>query len=194
MRHPIVFLFLISLPGVLRAQAVDIKPVEIRRHYIGESAGRLLRLEPDAREEVEVCRRHNGSACDRLLAGVDGGERTEISTLAPPDLDHPDAAKETMDFVLDGKKLVKITMVLNAAAEAIQMFGRQSSETPIAAGNSSGLKWENHLSVWDRPDVYASLFEDNNPVLQDRRPVLIVESRAEHARELESEKRTKTPN
>jgi hypothetical protein len=192
-RHPIVILFLISLPGVAHAQAVDTKPVEIRRHYIGESAGRLLRLEPDAREEVEVCRQHSGSACDRLLAAVDGGERTEISTLAPLDLDHPGAAKETMDFVLDGKKLVKITMVVNAAAEAIQMFGRQSSETVIPSGNSAGAKWENHLSVWDRPDVYASLFEDNNPVLQDRRPVLIVESRAERAREVDSEKQTKAP-
>lgn len=193
MRHPIVILFLISLPGVAHAQAVDTKPVEIRRHYIGESAGRLLRLEPDAREEVEVCRQHSGYTCDRLLAGVDGGERTEISTLAPLDLDHPDAAKETMDFVLDGKKLVKITMVVNAASEAMQMLGRQSSETVIPSGNSSGAKWENHLSVWDRPDVYASLFEDNNPVLQDRRPVLIVESRAERAREVDSEKQTKAP-
>jgi len=192
-RRPVVILFLISLPGVVRAQAVDTKPVEIRRHYIGESAGRLLRLEPDAREEVEVCRQHSGSTCDRLLAGVDGGERTEISTLAPLDLYHPDAAKETMDFVLDGKKLVKITMVLNAASEAIQIFGHQSSETLTASGNSSGAKWENHLSVWDRPDVYVSLFEDNNPSLKDRRPVLIVESRDEHARELESEKGTKTP-
>jgi hypothetical protein len=190
-RHPIVILFLISLPGIVRAQAVDTKPVEIRRHYIGESAGRLLRLEPDAREEVEVCRQHSGSTCDHLLAGVDGGERTEISTLVPLDLDHPDAAKETMDFVLDGKKLVKITMVVNAAAEAIQIFGHQSSETLTASGNSSGAKWENHLSVWDRPDVYVSLFEDNNPSLKDRRPVLIVESREEHARELESEKGAK---
>jgi hypothetical protein len=190
-RQLIVILFLISLPEAVRAQAVDTKPVEIRRHYIGESFGRFLRLEADAREEVEVCRQHSGSTCDRLLAGVDGGERTEISTLAPLDLDHPDAAKETMDFVLDGKKLVKITMVLNAAAEAKQMFGRQSSETVIPSGTSAGAKWENHLSVWDRPDVYVSLFEDNNPSLKDRRPVLIVESREEHARELESEKGTK---
>jgi hypothetical protein len=193
-RQLIVFLFLISLAGIVRAQAQDVKPVEVRRHYIGESAGRFLRLEADAREEVEVCRHRNGSLCDRLLAAVDGGERTEISTLAPLDLDHPDAPKETMDFVLDGKKLVKITMVVNNAAEAIQLFSHPSSETAIPSGNSSGAKWENHLSVWDRPDVYASLFEDNNPSLKDRRPVLILESRAERAREVDSEKQTKAPN
>lgn len=193
MRQLIVFLFLILLPGVVRAQAADVKPIEVRRHYIGESAGRFLRLEADAREEVEVCRHHNGSLCDRLLAAVDDGERTEISTLAMLDWEHPDAPKETMDFVLDGKKLVKITMVVNAASEAIHLFGRQSSEMVTPSENRSGAKWENHLSVWERPDVYVSLFEDNNPSLQDRRPVLIVESRPEHARELESEKRTKAP-
>jgi hypothetical protein len=192
-RQLAAFLLFTSLPGFVRAQAEDVKPVEIRRHYIGESAGRFLRLEADAREEVEVCRQHNGSFCDRLLDAVDRGQRAEISTLAPLDLDHPDAIRETMDFVLDGKKLVKITIVLNAASEAIQMFGPRSSETVTPSENRSGAKWENHLLVWDKPDAYISLFEDNNPSLQDRRPVLIVESRTEHARELEPEKRTKAP-
>ena len=192
-RQLIVSLFLISIPAVVCAQAQDVKPVEIRRHYIGESAGRFLRLEADARDEVDVCRHHNGSLCDRLLAAVDDGERTEISTLAMLDWAHPDAPKETMDFVLDGKKLVKITMVVNAASEAMQLFGHPSSEIVTPSENRSGAKWENHLSLWERPDIYVSLFEDNNPSLQDRRPVLIVESRAEHARELESEKRTKAP-
>jgi hypothetical protein len=193
MRQLIALLVFTSLPGVVRAQAEDVKAVEIRRHYIGESAGRLLRLEADAREEVEVCRQHNGSFCDRLLDAVDRGQRAEISTLAPLDLDHPGAARETMDFVLDGKKLVKMTMVINAASEAIQMFGHPSNVTVTRSQNSSGAKWENHLSVWDRPDAYVSLFEDNNPSLLDRRPVLVVESRAEHAREVDSEKRTKAP-
>jgi hypothetical protein len=193
-RQLIAFLFFTSLPGLARAQAQEVKPVEIRRHYIGESAGRFLRLEADAREEVEVCRQHNGSVCDRLLAAIDQGQRAEISTLAPLDIDSPDAAKETIDFVLDGGKLVKITMLVNGAPEVIQIFGQPSIETVIPSENGSGTKWENHLFVWDRPDAYVSLFEDNNPSLQDRHPVLIVESRAEHARELESEKRTKAPD
>lgn len=195
MRQLIASLFLIAFPGFLFGQATDVKPAEIRGHYIGESTVRFLHLESEAREEVEVCRQHPTlPICDRLLAAIERGQRAEISTSVPLDLDHPDAPKDTINFVLDGKKLVKITMLVNDVADVTRIFGPSSSESVIPSQNASGEKWENHLAVWETPDAHVTLFQDNSPSLQDRRPVLVVESRAEQAREdADSAKRAKAP-
>lgn len=184
MRQLIASLFLIAFPGFSFGQTADVKPVEIRGHYIGESTVRFLHLESEAREDVDVCRQHpTASLCKRILAAIENGERAEISVSVPPELDKPDAAKDTINFVLDGKKLVKITMLVNDVADTSKILGRPSSESVTPSQNSSGEKWDNHRTVWETPDVYATLYQDNNPSLQDRRPVLVVESRAEHARE-----------
>ena len=58
-----------------------------------------------------------------------------------------DTAKETIDFILDGRMLVRITMLTNSASEARQLLGHPSSEMVIPSGNSSGAKWGTHLSV-----------------------------------------------
>lgn len=184
MRQLIALLVFIAVPALVRSQSTGVKPVEIRGHYIGESTVRFLHLESDAREEVEVCRQHpTASFCERLLAAIERGERAEISASVRPDLDHPDAASDTINFVLDGKKLVKLTMLVTDISDVGKILGPPSSESVTPSHNSSGENWVNRLTVWDAADVYATLYQDNNPLLQDRRPVFVIESREEHARE-----------
>lgn len=184
MRQLIAFLLFLALPGLVRGQSMRATPVEIRGHYIGESTVRFLHLESDAREEVEVCRQHpTASFCERLLNAIERGERAEISTLVRPDLDHPDATADTINFVLDGKKLVKLTMLVSDVSDVGKILGPPSSESATPSQNTSGEKWVNHLTVWDAADVYATLYQDNNPSLQDRRPAFMIETREEHTRE-----------
>lgn len=184
MRQLIVCLLLSAVPGLLRGQTPDAKPVEFRGHYIGESIRRFLHLEADARENLEVCQQHpTQSSCQKLFAAVELGQRAEITTLVPVDTENPDAPRDALNFVLEGKKLVKMTMLVSDVADIMKTLGRPSSESAVPTQNSEGVKWENHLTVWQTTDIYASLYQDNNPSLQDKRPVLTVESPAEHARE-----------
>lgn len=185
-----------AVSGSLRGQTTDVKPVEIRGHYIGESTVRFLHLEPEARESIEVCRQHpTQSVCDQLLAAIERGQRAEISTSVPLDMYHPDEAKDdAINFVLDGKKLVKMAMLVNDVSDARKILGHPSSESAIPSQDSSGAKWENRRTVWETPEAYVTLYQDNNPSLRDRRPVLTIETRAEHAREeAESTKRATVP-
>jgi len=158
------------------AQAADVKPTEIRGHFIGETIAAFLRMEPEAQQEAEVSRQHsNQPSCARLLAALDHGQRAEIST------------SNSINFVLDGGKLVKLTMLVDDAPDAIRVdltkkFGLQPRETTIPGQNYLGAKWENRSFAWDTPDAYVTLYEDNNPSIQDRRPVLVVESRASYER------------
>jgi hypothetical protein len=50
----------------------------------------------------------------------------------------------------------------------------------LSSQNGAGAKWINWLHIWDTPGIYISLYQDNNPSLQDHRLLLIVESHAEH--------------
>jgi hypothetical protein len=59
-------------------------------------------------------------------------------------------------------------------------FGALPKKTTLPSHNTSGTKWDNQLYTWDTPTIYATLYQDNNPLLQDHRPLLIVESHAEH--------------
>jgi hypothetical protein len=166
------------------AQNATAAPFEIRSHFIGEPVKRFLRLELEARGEVEVCHENpNRSACVRLLDAVEGNKRAEVSTSVPADFNHPEGDRDTTDFVLDGGKLVKISMLVNAAPDELKSLGHPSSEKSIPAQNAAGAKWENHLTVWQSQDLYVSLYQDNNPSLADHRLSLVFETPAEHARD-----------
>jgi hypothetical protein len=187
MRLQIASLMLIAFPGILYAQTADgnrTDAIDIRGHYVGEAVTRFLRLEPDAREDVDVCRQNPiRSSCQSLLAAVDSGGRTEISTSVARDLDNPDQPESSMEFVLDGGKVVKLSMPVNDLSEILKKFGRPSRESVVPSQNASGAKWENHLSVWDVSGIYVSLYQDNNPAIEDHRPLLVMESPEEHVRE-----------
>jgi hypothetical protein len=158
-------------------------PLEIRGHFIGEPVKRFFRLDFEARGEMEVCHQNpNRPACGRLLDAIEYGKRAEVSTTVATDLDHPEGDRDTTNFVLDGGKLVKISMLVNQAPEELKSLGRPTTEKSIPSQNSSGAKWENHLTVWDTPTLYVSLYQDNNPSLQDHRLSLTIEAPTEHAR------------
>ena len=90
-------------------------PLEIRGHYIGEPVKRFFRLDFEARGEMEVCRQNpNRPACGRLLDAIEYGKRADISTTVPANPDNPEGDRETTNFILDGGKLVKISMLANA--------------------------------------------------------------------------------
>ena len=157
---------------------------EFHLHFIGEPIKRFFRLEREARGEVEVCHENpNRPACGRLLDAVEDNKRAEISTSAPLDTDHPEGDRETTDWVLDGGKLVKISMLVNDAPEALKTLGRPTSEKSIPSQNATGAKWENHVTIWQSPDLYVALYLDNNPRLTDHRLSLTIETPAEHTRE-----------
>jgi hypothetical protein len=168
---------LILLPLTLNAQTTDVRPIEIKGHFIGESIGELLSKEPEVRQKVNVCEQHPGKPnCDRLLAAVKRGQRVEVST------------SSWTNFVLDGGKLVKLTTLVNESPDAVEndlsrKFGPRSTDIAFPMQNAMGASWEDHLSVWDTSAVYASLHEDNNPASQNHHFVLVVESRAEHTRD-----------
>ena len=159
-------------------------PLEIRGHFIGEPVKRFFRLDYEARGEMEVCRQNpNRPACGRVLDAIEYGKRADISTTVPADPDNPEGDRETTNFVLDGGKLVKISMLANAAPQELKSLGRPTSEKSIPAHDTSGAKWENHLTIWDTPSLYVSLYLDNNPSIQDHRFSLTIEDPTEHARE-----------
>lgn len=192
MRLHIAFLSLMALAGIVHAQVPvanrtgasnSVDTVDIQGHYIGEPVTRFLRLEPDAREDVDVCR-HNStrSSCRTLLDAVENGGRTEVSTTIIAGLDNPDLPTTSMEFVLDGGKVVKISLPVNNLPELLKKLGTPSHESVLPSQNASGAKWEDHLSVWETPGVYVTLNQDNNPAVEDRRPLLTMESKEEHAR------------
>jgi hypothetical protein len=193
MRLQTAFLSLIALPGILHAQATganrangagSVDSVDIQGHYIGEPVTRFLRLEPDAREDVDVCRNNPSRAlCKSLLDAVENGARTEVSTAITAGLDNPDLPTTSMEFVLDGGKVVKITLPVNDLPELLKKLGPSSQESVIPSTNTTGAKWENHLSVWGTTGVYITLFQDNNPSVVDHRPLLEIETAEEHVRE-----------
>jgi hypothetical protein len=100
-----------------------------------------------------------------------------------------------VNFVLDGGKLVKITMLVDkpmddATFDLTQKFGVQAKATLLPSQNNTGDKWNNQLHTWDMPTAYVTLYQDNNPGMQDHRLLLMAESRAEHLLEdLDSSKR-----
>jgi hypothetical protein len=179
--------FAATHPSDARAQqspAPAAIPLEIRGHFIGEPVKRFFRLDLEARAEMNVCNQNpNRPACGRLLDAIEYGKRADISTTVPVDPDQPEGDRETTNFVLDGGKLVKISMLANAAPEVLKSLGRPTSEKSLPAHDTSGAKWENHLTIWDTRTLYVSLYLDNNPSLQDHRLSLTIEDPTEHARE-----------
>ena len=184
MRLPLIYLALAVFPGILQAQAPDANHADINGHVIGEPVSRFLRLEQDAREDVDVCR-HNSirASCQGLLAAVDSGGRTEVSTETSRDLDNPDKPVISIEFVLDKGKVVKVTLPVDDVAEIAKKFGPPTRESAIPSQNASGAKWEDRLTIWESPGVYVTLYQDNNPTARDHRPLLVIESTEEHARE-----------
>jgi hypothetical protein len=184
MRLPLMYLVLAALSGIIQAQAPDANRADIHGHFIGEPVSRFLRLEQDAREDVDVCR-HNSirSSCQGLLAAVDSGGRAEVSTETSRSLDNPDRPVISIEFVLDKGKVVKVTLPVDDIAQVTKQFGAPTRENLIPSQNTAGTKWEDRLTVWDTPGVYVTLYQDNNPSAQDHRPLLVMESSEEHARE-----------
>jgi len=170
-------------------------PLEIRGHFIGEPVKQFFRLDFEARGEMEVCHQNpNRPACGRLLDAIEYGKRAEVSTTVAADLDHPEGDRDTTNFVLDGGKLVKISMLVNQVPEELKSLGRPTSEKSIPTHDSSGAKWENHLTVWDTPTLYVSLYQDNNPGLQDHRLALTIETPSEHTRDNPEAESPKPPS
>ena len=166
------------------AQQSTPAPLEIRGHYIGEPVKRFFRLDLEARAEMNVCNQNpNRPACGRLLDAIEYGKRADISTTAPANPDNPEGDRETTNFILDGGKLVKISMLANTPPEELKSLGRPPSEKSIPAHDTSGAKWENHLTIWDTPTLYVSLYLDNNPAIQDHRLTLTIEAPTEHTRD-----------
>jgi hypothetical protein len=169
-----ILILFFSIPGALRAQSTNVNFANFNGHFIGESISDFLRLEPEAQQEVDVCRQHpDRHSCNHIAGALDRGERAELSTTG------------SANFVLDGGRLVKLTMLVddsfyNAAAALAAKFGNPSKDTVTSSQDGSGARWQNHEYVWDTPSAYITLYEDNNPSLQDRRPLLIVKSLAEH--------------
>jgi hypothetical protein len=175
-------LLLLAFSVLLQTPGADVTPVGAAGHRIGEPVKLFLRLEPDARSELEVCDQHpNEIQCIHLLEAVEKGQRAEISTAVSGDLDHPDS-NDTYNFVIDGGKLVKITLSVNDIAEVMKTYGKPTTDTVTQHESAPGAKWENRQCVWDTPVGFVILDVDNNPRLQDHRPLLVVESREEHAR------------
>jgi hypothetical protein len=151
-------------------------PIEIKGHFIGESIAELLSREPKVQQEVKLCKEDPLKAtCDRLLAAVEHGERTEV------------ANSTWTNFVLDSGRLVKLMTLVSEESDAVsdltKKFGPRSSEAAFRMQNTLGTSWEDRLFVWDTPAVCATLHEDNNPASQNHHYVLVVESRAEYDRE-----------
>jgi hypothetical protein len=166
----------ILFPASSHAQALSVDYADFNGHFIGESISDFLHAEPDAQQELDVCRQRperQRRTCAQLIAAADRGQRAEVSD------------SESVNFVVDGGKLVKLTMLVDGdfgavAADLTKRFGARSSDTMVPSQNEAGTKWQDRLDVWDTPSVYVTLFQDNNPALQDRRPVLVAESHAEH--------------
>jgi len=169
-----VVVLLAGLPAGLRAQAGNAASVEFKGHLIGEGVEDFLRIEPEVRQEVDVCRQQRSrQSCARLLEALNAGGRAEVSTTG------------SINFVLDGGKLAKLTMLVDesidtAASDLTQKFGPQTQVTLLPARNSAGAQWDNRLCVWDTPVAYITVYQDNNPSMQDQRLVLTVETHAEH--------------
>src|SRR5579872_3172509 len=165
---------LLGLPLVLPAQSANFSDADFKGHLIGETVADFLRIEPEAQQEANVCRqRAERHRCVELIAAIDRGQRAEVSTA------------RSANYVLDAGKLVKFTMLVEdnfeSSSDALsKRFAALPTKSSMASHNSSGAAWENHLYTWDTPSVYATLYQDNNPLLQDHRPLLIVESHAEH--------------
>jgi hypothetical protein len=185
-RRAIPLLVLILVPAAARAQAnTAAQAVQVQGHFIGESIARFLQLNLEARQDVDVCRQHPASSlCKKLLGAIESGDRAEISTSVAPGLDDDsDTASESITFMFDGKKLVKLTMLVSGVEDANKILGKPSKESDVPSTGPSGQKWSDHVTVWDSAAVYATLYQDNNPSLQDRRPILVIESPEEHTRE-----------
>lgn len=149
------------------ARAASRQPTEIEGHFIGETMSAFLHAEPEARQQVNLCRQHPDRAkCPRLLTALARGQRTQISTSG------------SKDFILDGRKLVSLTMFVGGAAaiDLTKKFGSPSRQTIIVGQDTYGARWENHLYGWETHDADITLYQDNDPMLQDRRSMLIVES------------------
>ena len=174
MKPLLIFVLSLGLPVGLHAQNATISNADFKGHLIGESVADFLRLEPEARQEADVCRQRTGRRrCVELIAAIEHGQRAEVSTAG------------SANFVLDAGKLVKLTVLVDDTFENIcnsltQKFGTPSKKTSLPSHDPSGKKWENQLYLWDTPLIYLTIYEDNNPALQDRRPLLAVESHAEH--------------
>lgn len=175
MRSSLLMLVLLTaLPSGLRAQDASVRNADFKGHRIGETVADFLLIEPEAQQEADVCRqRTEPRSCVELIAALDRGRRAEVSTAG------------SVNFVLDGGKLVKLTMLVNGTFESIgddltKKLGTLSKKTNLPSRDASGRKWENQLYTWDTPAIYVTLYQDNNPSLQDRRPLLTAESPVEH--------------
>lgn len=167
-------LLFFALAAITRAQNPPVSDADFKGHLIGESIADFMRIEPEAQQEADVCRqRAERRRCGDLIAALDRGQRAEVSTAS------------SANFVLDAGRLVKFTVLVDGGVQAVsdgitRKFGPLSKLSALPVHDSSGLKWSNQLYTWDTSSVYVTLYQDNNPMLQDHRLLLVVESHAEH--------------
>lgn len=170
----VFMLFFVALAATVRAQNPPLSDADFKGHLIGESVSDFLRIEPEAQQEADVCRqRSERRRCSDLIAALDRGQRAEVSTAS------------SANFVLDAGRLVKFTILVDGSVQSVsdgltKKFGPLSKLSTLPLHDSSGAKWSNQLYTWDSSAVYVTLYQDNNPSLQDHRLLLIVESHAEH--------------
>jgi hypothetical protein len=106
------------------------------------------------------------------VGALDRGERAEVSN------------NDSVNFVLNAGRLVKLTMLVDdnvdaAVGSLANKFGSPSKTLILSSQNDDGGKWQNRQFVWDTPNIYVRLYQDNNPFLPDHRLLLVVESHAE---------------
>ena len=107
----LILVLVAGLPAGLHAQSFQANP-DFRGHLIGESVADFLRIEPEAQQETNVCRqRTERRRCLELIAAVDRGQRTEVSTTSGG------------NYVLDAGQLVKLTVLVadtfDSAADSV---------------------------------------------------------------------------
>src|SRR6185437_6755059 len=116
MKSPTWMLMLLLVAGSptgLHAQSFQADP-DFRGHFIGESVTDFLRIEPEAQQETNVCRqRTERRRCLELIAAVDRGQRTEVSTTSGG------------NYVLDAGQLVKLTVLVDAFDNAADSVSKR---------------------------------------------------------------------
>ena len=81
---------------------------------------------------------------------------------------------DSINFVLDGGKLVKLTMLVDkpldeASSDLTQKFGPADQSHLLPRKTAPARNGATVLHIWDMPTVYITLYQDNNPSLQDHR-------------------------
>jgi len=131
--------------------------------------------------------------CDGLLSAVDSGARADISTSYADYAGDPKLAflQNSAAWTFDHGKLIRLNMLVRdtyegATLDLTQKFGPRSSEDSAPYHNGFGATWQNRTGIWETPELHITLYDDENPAASNREPLLTIETRSEHEREIRS--------